>query len=664
MSVDVNKIEGEPVDQLVADKSGAVQEGSVQEEAISEAIDAENSTVVEKVVEATDGEATVAEEPNVETVSEVAESSEAEMSDEDGSISSEAAISATYGSMNRPDLLVAFRELIASEECHKRVAEVRFIRDRYYTLKNEELAQQKSKFIDDGGLEDDFKPQEDLYETEFKTFNKEFNAIFSVVRVNREKERENNLKVRLQIIEDIKGLTEREESLGKTFNEFRDLQDRWKKVGPVPQAEANNLWKTYHHSVEIFFDYIDLNKELRDLDFKKNLERKEDIITAAKELVEGKDIVKVFNELQGLHDEWKDVGPVEKSLREPLWERFKDTSRLINKRYQDYFESRKQEEAQNAKLKEDLCLAVEALIEETFSSAKEWDLANSKILELQEAWKKVGYIRRRDSEKLWSRFRKGNDSFFNKKRDFWNLRKEETSNNYQKKVNLCEQAEALQESSDWKETTDKLIQLQKEWKSVGPVSRKSSDSVWKRFRAACDYFFNRKSESKNDAKAEEKDNLELKRKFIEALDGLELSGDPKSDLSILAKKRAEWRDFGHVPFKDKDKINGQFRKSMDRLYSSISADENEKAIINLRSKLESLGDSKSGVDKIYDERDFLERKLKTIEAELLTAQNNIGFFSSNGGAFIEKLQKSIIKLEDQKAAIVNKLKVVSDVLKG
>jgi hypothetical protein len=398
----------------------------------------------------------------------------------------------------------------------------------------------KKEFIEAGGAEEEFKAEEDPYENDIKDLQREYRQLRIERSKKLENEKEDNLQKKYEVIEKIKGLINNEESINKTFNEFRALQQEWRDIGLVPQSEMKNLWDTYHFNVENFYDYIKINRELRDLDLKKNLEAKIKLCEKAEELLLDPSIIRAFNTLQKYHEQWREIGPVPREQKDDIWERFKAATTTINKNHQQFFEDRKLEQKKNLEAKTALCEKVEAINENEIDSHKEWDKFSKELIELQKVWRTIGFAPRKDNNKIYERFRNACDTFFDAKRAFYAKNKEEQQNNLQLKIDLCLQAEEMKESTDWKKTTQDFINIQKQWKEIGPVPRKQSDAIWKRFRTACDSFFDKKSEHFNDVDSEQVDNLKLKEELIEEIKNFKSSKNVEDNLKKLKEFQRRW----------------------------------------------------------------------------------------------------------------------------
>ncbi len=517
-----------------------------------------------------------------------------------------------YSKYSQVELVNAMRDLLEKNGDHDIKEEIDAIKSVFYKNLNENIEEQKKQFIENGGNEEEFEPGEDPYEKDIKDLLKDYRHIRIQYNKKLEVEKEVNLKLKYEVIEELKGLINNEESINKTFQEFRDLQRRWREIGLVPQSKMKNLWDTYHFHVENFYNYIKINKELRDLDLKKNLEAKIRLCERAEELLVEPSIVKAFNTLQKYHEQWREIGPVPIENKEDIWERFKAATSKINKKHQEYYEKRKTEQKKNLEAKIALCEKVEEINDLDILNHKEWDAKAKEIIELQKIWRTIGFAPRKDNNKIYDRFRKACDKFFDAKRDFYAKNKELQQNNLQLKIDLCIEAEALKDSTDWKKTTQDFINIQKKWKEIGPVPRKHSDAVWKRFRAACDYFFDKKSEHFSTIDTEQVDNLKLKEALIEEVEKFKPEKDVDENLKKLKSFQRRWTEVGHVPIKKKDEVQVRFRDAINKLFDELNLDEEKRNLLKFRTKMNSYSESSRGQNKMRMERDKYMNKLKQL----------------------------------------------------
>nr|MDA3930054.1 DUF349 domain-containing protein [Prolixibacteraceae bacterium] len=437
----------------------------------------------------------------------------------------------------------------------------------------------------------------------------------------------------------------------------------WRDVGLVPQASMKDLWENYHHHVENFYDYIKINKELRDLDLKKNQEEKIGLCEKAEELLLEPSVIKAFNTLQKLHDTWREVGPVPRDKKDELWARFKDATTKINKKHQEFFENRKKSQKKNLEAKTALCEKVEEILAIELSSHKDWENRSTELVELQKYWRTIGFTPKKENNAIYEAVRNVCDNFFDKKREFYSKHKELQSNNLQMKIDLCVQAEALKESTDWKKTTNEYISIQKKWKEIGPIPRKHSDSIWKRFRSACDFFFESKSKFFNTKDETQVENLKLKNDLILEVEEFKPSGNDESDFEKLRNFQSRWTEVGHVPIADKNDVQKRFRDAINIQFDKFSIEDRERNLMKFKSKMSDWKTSSRGHNKMYAERDKYVYKLKQLESDLITLQNNIGFFANSKGAesLIKDVEQKIKNNEEQIEYLKEKIRVIDDV---
>ncbi len=537
-----------------------------------------------------------------------------------------------FSKLNKEELIEELRKIIDEKPVQEVKDEVDQIRFQFIKKHKTEIENLRKSFLEQGGQPQDFKPEEDALEKQLKAYIEQFREKRTAFNRELEESKHKNLEEKYRIIEEIKDLVNRKESLNKTFQEFRDLQARWREVGLVPQTNVKDLWETYHHHVEKFYDYIKINKELRDLDLKKNLELKIKLCEKAEELLLEPNIIKAFKTLQTYHDQWREIGPVPAEMRSEIWDRFKEATSKINKKHQEYYDNVKQEQRNNLESKRLLCEKAEEIAVLDISSYKDWDQRSDEMKELQKIWKTIGFAPRKDNNKIYDRFRSACDQFFNKKREFYAKNREEQSNNLQRKTDLCIQAEALKDSTEWKKTTEDLIELQKRWKQIGPVPKKYSDSVWKRFRAACDEFFNRKSEHFENIDSKYEDNLKLKETLIQDIKAFTLSSNVEDNLEQLKDFQRRWAEIGFVPIKKKDEIQQRYREVINKKFDNLKIDESKKNIIKFKTKLDDLSGKPRSDYRLRQDREKFLNKLKQLENDIVLWENNIGFFAKSKNA--------------------------------
>ncbi len=548
-----------------------------------------------------------------------------------------------FSDLSKPELVAKLKELLEAKSVRQLKDSVENIKVNFYRLHNAQVLEQRKKFIDGGGAFQDFKPEPDELETEFKELLKLYREKKAEYIQNIENEKEENLKARYQIIDELKELVNKKESINKTFQEFKEIQNRWRSIGNIAQTEVKNVWGTYNHHVEKFYDYIKINKELRDLDFKRNLEAKIKLCERAEELLLEPSIVSAFKMLQKYHAQWREIGPVPMEQREEIWARFKEATSTINKNHHEYFEKLKQERENNLKAKILLCEKAEDLCQGKNTSYKDWEEKSKQLIELQKIWRLIGFAPKKDNNKVYKRFRTACDDFFAKKREFYAKKREEQENNLELKTELCLQAEGMKDSTDWKKTTQEYIKIQKQWKEIGPVPRKHSDAIWERFRTTCNYFFDKKAEFFNNRDKTQDENLKKKQDLIERINGFTPGEDNDQNLEQLKSFQKEWTDIGFVPYKNKDEIQKQYRAALNKHFKQLDLDEFQKSELRFKNKLKNMQHSPKSQTKMRREREKLVTKLEQVESDISLWENNIGFFakSENAQSLIEDVNKKI-----------------------
>ena len=565
-----------------------------------------------------------------------------------------------YSADTNAELVDALKVLIG-QEVDSVKDDVEIIKQLFYKRIKIEVEELKKAFMEDGGEELDFLAPKDELEERFKSLLNEFRIKKASLMAQIEKDKETNLLQKQHILGQMKALVDSNDDVSVHINEFRALQQKWKSIGHVPASASTELWKQYNLYQESFWDLIKINNELREYDFKKNLELKNSLCEAAEKLVNEDDVISAFQQLQKLHEEWHELGPVARELREQTWNRFKEASTAINKKHQSYFDDIRKVEEENYETKKVLCEAVEAFDFSEFKSYKAWDDGTKTVLAWQEEWKSIGYAPRKVNQKLFDRYRRACDAFFTAKAEFYKASKTELAQNAEKKRALCEKAEELKDSTDWKETSSKLIQLQKEWKSIGFVPKKESDELWKRFISACDYFFEQKNKSTSGQRTSEAENLIKKKELIAQITAFEKTDNPSESLSALRALMAEWNATGHVPFKEKDKIYKEYRDAVDKQFEVLNIDASDRRMDSFRNNLKDM--SSKGENKLYREREKLMRTYEHLKSEIATYENNIGFFSSSskkGGGLIQEMERKIEALKEESKLIEQKINLIDE----
>ena len=559
---------------------------------------------------------------------------------------------------SREEIVDLLRKLVEGpvEEVKDEIDE---LKQAYYKQKKAEIEEAKNAFVAAGNPEADFVPAPDEQEETLKSLLAVFREKKAQYTASLEKQREANLERKQQILEEMKSITEDSDNINKQYTRFQELQQAFKEPCELPSAAVSGLWKKFQSCVENFYDLLKINKELRDYDFKKNLEQKTALCEAAEALLANDDVVAAFKQLQLLHDEWRGIGPVAKELREELWARFKDASTEVNKRYQNFFEARKEAERKNEEAKIAICEEIEAIDVASLSSFAQWEEATKHIFELQSRWKTLGFASRKTNNLLFERFRKSCDEFFAKKAEYFKSVKEKMAANLEKKKALCEKAEALKDSTDWKATTDIFIALQKEWKTIGPVAKKHSDAVWKRFVTACDYFFAQKNSQLASARQAELDNLAKKQEVIARLKAIDDSVDDEAAVKTVRELMAQWNTIGYVPFKEKDKIYKEYQSLLDHLFSRLNMNEHRNRLSNFSATVQQMADT--NLEKLYRERDRLLRMYDQRKAELQTYENNVGFLnisSKKSSGLLKEMERKMQKIREDMQLIEQKVQLI------
>ena len=538
--------------------------------------------------------------------------------------------------------------------------EIDSLKQTFYKLQKAKSEAARKAFIDEGGKAEDFTPETEPAEEEFKAVMNAIKEKRNALAAAQEQEKEENQTKKLGILERMKFLTESQEDTNKIYDEFKKLQQEWNETGQTPVAKVNELWKTYQLYTEKFYDMVKLNNEFREYDFKKNLEQKTRLCEAAEKLAEEPDVISAFHQLQKLHQEFRAIGPVAKDLREEIWSRFKAASTVVNKRHQQHFEELKEKEQNNLDQKTVICEIVEGMEYDTFTTFADWEDKTNEILALQAKWKTIGYAPQKMNVKIFERFRAACDEFFRRKAAFFKSVKETMAANLEKKKAFCEKAEALKESTDWKETAEILTKLQKEWKNIGPVAKKHSDAVWKRFIGACDYFFERKNRATSSQRSEEVENLSKKEDIIKRMAALEAAGT--TDDATAEQVRAlmkEWNAIGFVPFKEKDRLYKEFHALVDKLFDRLHLSATEKRLSSVRTNGNKEGN-------LYRDRERLVRTYEGLKNDIQTYENNLGFLNSSskkGNTLVADISRKIERLKKDMELVLKKIKDIDESLK-
>lgn len=563
-----------------------------------------------------------------------------------------------YAAMDKKQLVEVLQNL-AQQPVNEVKEDVVRVRVAFAAIRKEELAKEKEAFIAKGNEEAAFAPAADELEEQFKSLYAEIKEKRTAYNAAQDALKAENLAKKREIISKINEIAEDADNVNRQYSTVQQLQQDFKAIGEVPSENDTEVWKSYQVAVERFYDLLKMNKELRDYDFKKNLEQKQALCAEAEALDEETDIVDAFKKLQQLHTSWREIGPVSKEIREELWTRFKNASAVINKKYQSFFEERKANEKKNAEGKEALCVKIEAISTDNLKTYAAWDEATKAIIGLQEEWKKLGFASRKVNTELFARFRKSCDEFFAKKAEFFKRMKDELAANLAKKIELCEKAEALKDSTEWKKTTDALIALQKEWKTVGPVVKKHSDAVWKRFIAACDAFFEEKKKQNVNVHSVEHENLKQKKDIIAQINSILENKETEDAPNKVRELMKKWQEVGHVPYKEKDKVYAEYKAAIDKAFEQLDMKAKKARMANFANSINQMSDT----GKVYHERERLVRAYEMKSQELKTYENNLGFFnaqSKSGNSLVKEMERKIANIKEEIAMLEQKIKLIDE----
>lgn len=555
--------------------------------------------------------------------------------------------------------VVARVKELAEADAPAEKQELDALKQAFYKIHKANVAAARAQFIENGGESEAFLPAPNVLEDDFKAAMNVIKQKRAELQAELDRQKEENLQKKQEILERIKVLSATPEEANQAYKEFKELQNQWKELTLVPAEKANELWKTYQLYVEQYYDQLKLNNEFREYDFKKNLEIKTRLCETAEKLNEEADVISAFQQLQALHQEFKETGPVAKELREEIWARFKAASTAVNKRHQQYFEELKQKEEENLAHKTALCEKIEAVDLTAIKTATAWEAQTQQIIEMQKEWRTIGFAPQKMNVKIFERFRGACDRFFTEKAAFFKRLKEEQAQNLAKKTELCEKAEALKDSTDWKATADKLMQIQKEWKTIGAVPKKHSESLWQRFIGACDYFFEQKGKNTASQRGEEKENLQKKEQVIEKMKALLESDEEENKQDAVRELMREWNEIGFVPFKEKDKIYKAYHETVDQLFKALNMSAARRRLDNFKNNLKN--DAKEGGQGLSRERERLVRAYENKRSEIKTYENNLGFLtcsSKKGSNLLNEMNKKMEKLKDELNLIGEKIAAI------
>lgn len=566
--------------------------------------------------------------------------------------------------LSKEQLVEMMEETVKDPDVTKIKDRVISVNIRFNQLKKEESDKEVEK-----GLQDNDDEEAPEVEAVKDPLDERYEKAFAIYKENKAKMNEmlenqkvENLEKKKALLENLRNLVSSEESLKKIYDEFNAIRNQWNEIGPVPSADNKDLWNNYHFLTDKLFDKVKISRELRDLDMKKNLEAKLSLCEKAEELLTEKSLTKSFKALQKYHEEWKEIGPVPQDKKEELWNRFKSATDKINKLRREYYSKLQEDQTQNHATKTALCEKAEELVAEELNSVNAWQKKSDELSELLNVWKSVGPASPKQNEELWARFKQSMDGFFAKKKVFFDALKEQQTENFNRKVQLCVEAESLQESTEWKKATEQLKKLQEEWKTIGPVPKKRSEKVWKRFRAACDAFFTRKSEHFSGIKGEEDNNLKAKQELIEEMKAYEIKADRAENIESIKSFQRRWFEIGHVPSKVKDSINAEYKNIVDSLFDKMKINENEISTTEYREMVAGLKDNPESRDKIRRERNTLTSRIQKLRDEIATLENNIGFFanSKQSELLVAEYEKKIGRAKNDLKVLEAKLKILND----
>ena len=567
-----------------------------------------------------------------------------------------------FSTCNKLQLIEILEETVQDTDVVKIKDKVVSIKSNFLRICKEERDQEMEQFILDGGDKENYEHVEDPLEVRFR-------AAFNIFRNNKIKFNESleeqkiaNLQQKNAILEELKQLINSEETLKKTYDEFRTLQDKWKEIGQVPAGEITNLWNNYHFLIEKFYDKVKINRELRDLDLKKNFEAKIELCEKTEELLLEKSVTKAFKLLQKYHDEWKEIGPVPQEKKDEIWERFKNTTDKINQVRREHYSKIQDEQQANLDAKVAICEKIEELLNDNINSIGAWQKKSNEVNELFKVWKSIGPAQKKQNDEIWNRFKSSMDSFFSNKKEFFSKLKEQQIDNYNRKIQLCVEAEALAESKEWKKATDQIKKLQEEWKKIGPVPKRHSDKIWKRFRSACDTFFTSKSEHFSGIKGVEEENLRLKKELLERIKAYEIQKERSANMEVIKGFQREWMAIGYVPMKYKESTQNEYRKLIDGLFDKMKATENEISTAEYRNMVEGMKDDPESRDKVRKERNVLTNKITKLREEIIVLENNIGFFSNSKQSELMRAEyeKKINRAKNEVKVLETKLRILNE----
>lgn len=574
---------------------------------------------------------------------------------------SEEVTSENFSNLSKAELISTLESIIATDSNVTNIKEdVEAIKVAFYKRHKAEVDVERKAFIIAGGNSEEFTPENDGMEVQLKELLNTYRTKRNEATKELEGVLEANYQKKLEIIEQLKELINSEESIGETFTSFKNIQQQWKEVGNVPKTNVNDVWETYHHHTEQFYNFVKINNELRDIDLKKNQEIKTSLCDKAESLVVEPSVLTAFRTLQSLHEQWRECGPVAAVVKDELWERFKNASTIINKRHQEYFEKIKEEQLANLNMKTELCEKVDTIAAAEYSSRNEWEEATKNVMEIQKLWKTIGFAPKKENNSIYERFRTSCNNFFAKKQEYYFSVRSKSDESIVAKTALCEQAEALIESTEWQKTTNELIRLQGEWKKIGHSSKREGEALWKRFRSACDKFFDARTAHQSVVNEEYTQNLAAKEAIIEELKNFQ-SDNVGEALNSLKEIQGRWSQIGFTPIKDKDRVQGEYRELINNLFAQFKNQNSEIKLERFKEKVSNFkdGGAKHGVSQ---EKEKLQHKLKQLEGDLILWENNIGFFgrSKNAESLIRDVENKIAKAKEEVKLLKEKIRILNN----
>ncbi len=651
-AIEIDKAQDDVVEQVVAEKVEEVKKDEIVEMA---------QDTKEEVTDVDKEAKVVVEDDQLD----IEPKDDEDIDDEDLEQEDEADdIKLNFEEMSREELISNLETFVNEEDITSVKSKIALIKVAFLQKTKEfkeSSYQERLNETEDKEEKQKIEPLVDDLETKFNELFDIYRQKRAIYTENLEKEKVDNLKKKQDILEKLKDLINSEETLKKTYDEFRELQEEWRNIGMVPKLEVNNLWQNYHFLVEKFFDKVKINKELKDLDLKKNLEQKIELCEKVEELLLEPSIIKSFRELQRLHEQWKEIGPVPDDKKDEIWERFKSTTDKINQRRRDHYKQLQEEQEANLAAKVALCEKADSLLAKEATSVKAWQERTRQFNDLFKMWKSIGPAPKKQNDEIWERFKTTIDAFYTEKKEHFSKIKDQQINNYNLKLELCLQAEALKDSDDWRKSSRELIDLQKQWKEIGPVPRKHAEKIWQRFRGACDEFFNRKSAHFSGIRIKEAENLKLKEELIASVENHNFGTDRAENLEVLKEYQREWTEIGFVPFKEKDRLQNAFRNAINKRLDQLNISNSEIMLSTFMSRIDNIKGTAEGNRQLQREQTFLQNKINQLREEIMLWENNIGFLADTKNANIVKsdFEKKIEKAKSELSAMEAKLKYLT-----